>query len=100
MGHIETEKKHSVHVQNNSCSTPKKLDTSDNFHISPLQAGRESENEIDDDIKSSALIKKYWKCKLVDYISKEDDESSALDLSVTSTSSVPDKTDHMHCITE
>ena len=80
------------------CSTPKVVDSSGSFHISPLQASVELETENGDEIKSSTVTEKHWECKLVDYdTSKEEDDSSVLDLSVKSTTS---SHEHTHCIEE
>ena len=66
-----------------------------------MQASREIETEIANERKSSTVAKKNWEHELVDYdTSKEEDEGSALDLSIKLTSSCNEQQEHKHCIAE
>ena len=79
------------------CSTPKALDSSDNFQISPLQASVELETDNGEEITSSTVTEKHWECKLVDYDTSKEDDCSVLDLNAKSTMS---SHEHTHCIAE
>ena len=96
VGQIQQEKEQSAYVQSYTCSTPRNLNTSDNFHISPLEASSESQHEIDGDRKNTTVIKKYWKLKLVDYDISKDGDSCLLDCSAKSTISMEGRSDDIH----
>ena len=95
---IQKEKEQTAYVQSFTCSTPKDVNTSDSFHISPLEASCESQHEIHDAKKNTTVIEKFWKRKLVDYDTSKDDDSCLLDLSLKSTNSVTSTSDNIHSI--